>query len=416
MRDAEVLPVEVEEYRPAYSGVVWWASFCLAAITGFSRLSYGLLLPAIRADLSGSYSAFGLVGTSNLVGYFLGTIAAPILLGRFSNRIKVNFVALVVMGGTLALSAISLDLWQLGFWRVLNGFFSALATVLTMTLTLERVRPAERGRASGLIWMGGSFGVIISGLLAPAIISTGSTLAWRFVWVAMGVFGVGVAVGFNRAVLGVKPPALEIGPGVAAAPKAEASLRVIMGELFRPAGLLFLTLAYFMFGFGYIIFSTFLISLLTSQGMPALLAGLVWSATGAMGVVGAFSWGRAVDRWPNGFLLGFSAGLAAFCSLGVLSGALPVEFVGAGLLTLALNGAPVITTILLKQAVPAERYTSSFSFITAIFAVGQFSGPLVGGIVVDNLGLAAGIATSGFLLGLSALFALGYGVAQRRSN
>lgn len=168
---AEVPASEIHYYRHAYSPLSWWAAFSFAVILGFSRLSYGLLLPTIRSDLSGSYGSYGLVGTANFAGYLGGTLGVPFLLARYNDRIKLNLVALLGMNLTLIASAFSFDLWQLGFWRFLIGFFSAVATVLTMALTLERIFPTQRGRASGLAWMGGSLGIVISGLLARLLLA-----------------------------------------------------------------------------------------------------------------------------------------------------------------------------------------------------------------------------------------------------
>ncbi|MBV9231128.1 MAG: hypothetical protein JOZ18_17590, partial [Chloroflexi bacterium] len=68
-----------QRYKPASSALTWWAAASFAAIVGFSRISYGLLLSSIRADLRGAYSLYGLVNTANFVGYLLGTLALPLL-------------------------------------------------------------------------------------------------------------------------------------------------------------------------------------------------------------------------------------------------------------------------------------------------------------------------------------------------
>ncbi|MBO0795902.1 MAG: YbfB/YjiJ family MFS transporter, partial [Ktedonobacteraceae bacterium] len=143
--------------------LVWWAAASLAAIVGFSRISYGLLLPSIQANLGGTYSAYGMVSTANFAGYLLGTLVVPLLLTRLRKQIMLNSAALLLMDGAMIGSALSLNLVQLSIWRFLVGFFSAIALVLTLSLALERVVPQTRGRASGIIWMGASLGVSVSG-------------------------------------------------------------------------------------------------------------------------------------------------------------------------------------------------------------------------------------------------------------
>jgi len=43
-----------------------------AVSLGITRFSYGLLLPAMRADLAWSYALAGAMNTANALGYFLG--------------------------------------------------------------------------------------------------------------------------------------------------------------------------------------------------------------------------------------------------------------------------------------------------------------------------------------------------------
>ena len=90
--------------QSASSPLTWWAACAFAAILGFSRLSYGLLMPALHANLGASYSTLGLVQTLNSVGYLFGTLLLPLLLPRVRNRVSLNMVALVVMGSCMAAS------------------------------------------------------------------------------------------------------------------------------------------------------------------------------------------------------------------------------------------------------------------------------------------------------------------------
>jgi predicted MFS family arabinose efflux permease len=403
---------------PAYlnstSAVVWWACFSFAALLGFSRLAYGLLLPSIRTDMGGNYSLYGLVGTANLIGYMVGTTTVPIVLTRYRDREKLNIITLVAMNLSMLATSVCFDLIQLSIVRFLTGLFSAYGTVLTMSLALERVLPSRRGRASGLVWMGGSVGIIISGLIAPVIITSGSGLAWRLVWVAMSVVGMISAFGVYRQIRMHPAPEITLHSGQTAPPPARLS--ELLSELLRPRGFLLLTISYFSYGFGYIIYVTFIITLLTTQGMSSILAGLVWAMLGTGGVVGSFVWGRVVDRWPNGFSMALSLVLSGLGGLSVLGGIFALEIAGAILIGLTFLGPPLMITVLLKRAVAPERYTSSFSFLTAIFAVGQFLGPMVGGIIVDTLGLTAAITTTAGAMTLATLLAIGYGFLHKNKT
>ncbi|MBV9228565.1 MAG: YbfB/YjiJ family MFS transporter, partial [Chloroflexi bacterium] len=384
-----------------------------AAIVGFSRISYGLLLPSIRADLRGAYSLYGLVSTANFVGYLLGTLALPLLLALWRNRLKLTVAALLLMNATIIASATSFDLIQLSIWRFLVGFFSAIALVLTLSLVLDCIRPQERGRASGIIWMGASLGVTISGLIAPPMLSIGSSIAWRLVWAAMGISGIAVVFGLHRALRphNARPLASEEQTSHIQQSGREITL---LTDLLRPRGFLFATLAYFGYGFGYIIYLTFFVALVVQQGLPSLLVGLIWAAMGTAGAVSGLIWGRAIDRWPTGFTLAITLLLGALGALSVLTQQMLLEAIGAAFFGLSVFlGPPLIITFLLRRAIPGERYPSSYSLLNTLFGIGQVLGPLAGGLIVDRLGLVPGIALTAVALVAAALLALCYGMIQR---
>jgi MFS family permease len=196
-RLAQDAPARPLASAPRNGPLVWWAACSFAAILGFSRLSYGLLLPAVQRDLGGTYAVYGTLATLNFVGYLLGTLCLPLVLARTQRRLALTTGASLAMNGALLASASSVTLWQLGIWRVLIGVCSAPALVLTMALTLECMAPTARGKASGLIWMGGAMGSLLSGLLAPALLTTGLSMGWRLVWVAMGIGGSLATLGFH---------------------------------------------------------------------------------------------------------------------------------------------------------------------------------------------------------------------------
>lgn len=399
----------------ASSPLTWWAAASFAANLGFSRISYGLLLPSIRMDLRGDYSAYGLIGTANFVGYLLGTLVVPLLLVRDRDRIRLNSVALTLMSVTMILSATSLNLVQLGLWRFLIGFFSAPALVLTLALAMEQTMPAERGRASGIVWMGASLGIILTGLIAPPIISTGSFLAWRMIWIAMGISGGVIVFGLHRTLRARDERSLPAGVRGSSGPPTRTGHNVVplLVELLRPRGFLFAALSFFGYGCGYIIYLTFFVALVVQQGLPSLLVGLIWAAVGATGALGGLIWGRVIDRWPTGFVLAIALMLGALGALSVLTHTIVLEAVGAAVFGLSvLLGPPLMVTFLLRRVVSGERYPSSFGLLTTLFAIGQLIGPLVGGLVVDRLGLVPGVATTTVVLLCAALFAIGYGVVQ----
>ncbi|HLG77173.1 MAG TPA: YbfB/YjiJ family MFS transporter, partial [Ktedonobacteraceae bacterium] len=293
------------------------------------------------------------------------------------------------------------------------GVFAAFATVLTVSLTLECAPVNARGKVSGLIWAGGAIGIVLSGLIAPFILTAGEAAGWRIVWIGMGIVGIIAAAGFSLTRRSSSFPPTYAAPAQKRSQERKG-LWATLYPLFQPRRLLFLTLVYCSFGCGYIIYFTFFIALLEQQGVSVLNAGFVWAAIGIAGAISGWVWGRVMDRWPTGFVLALALALGAIGSLSVLLHSQGWEYVGAALVGLTVFIAPpLMVTALVKRAVTDEEYTASFSMLTAFFALGQIVGPLASSWIVERSGLVVGTASSALVLGISAACAWGYGVMQR---
>ena len=121
-----------------------------------------------------------------------------------------------------------------------------------------------------------------------------------------------------------------------------------------------------------------------------------------------------MDRWPTGFSLAVPLLLGACGSLSVLAENRVWEYTGAALMGLSAFIAPALmVSTLLKRAVADEDYAAALSMLTACFALGQILGPLLGGFVIERVGLEGGTASSGIILGIASVCATMYGVQQR---
>ncbi|WP_183586289.1 YbfB/YjiJ family MFS transporter [Paenibacillus rhizosphaerae] len=401
--------------KSAWNGITLWASLLFVVILGFSRLSYGMFLPGIQREIGGSYSQLGMLGTVNFIGYLAGTLCLPPLISRFPDRKHgINQTTCFLLGLAMIGSAFSGHFAQLGLWRFAIGFLSALATVLVLSIAMDAVRPAEQGAASGLIWLGGSAGILITGLSAPLTIDPSHLQGWRYAWAAMGVFGIVAAFGF----------AVVTGKQRQGSSSSQAEMKTpdqqrvkIHRLLFSPEKLLFLIGSYFFFGAGYIIYFTYLIPYLVSRGIPALFAGLIWSSIGLAGLFNGWVGGRAIDRWPSGFTLAAGLSLGTVGVLGITTGSL--FFTALGAVTIGLVSfitPPLMTTSLLRRHVPHHAYAACLSIATAFFAAGQMMGPIVGGVGVQQYGLQFGAASGAIFMGISAGLAGLYGQKQRKTK
>jgi len=402
-----------DSYSSAIGRTTLWASLLFAVILGFSRLSYGLFLPGIQREMGGSYVALGIMGTVNFIGYMAGTLCLPLLITRFPFGKRVlNRISCLLLGLAMIGSAFSHSFIQLGLWRFAIGALSAFATVLVLSIALDAIHPAQRGIASGFIWSGGCAGIVVTGLLAPYTIDPLHLTGWRLAWIAMGAFGVLSSFGFEAAVRGDRAATMALNEAFAT--PSQERVRVT-SLLFSPKQLLFLMCSYFFFGWGYIIYFTYLIPYLANRGIPSLYAGLIWSAIGFAGLFNGWIGGKAIDRWPNGYTLATGLALGTMGALGAATDNVLLTSLGGMIIGLvSFITPPLMTTSLIRRKVSSDIYAACLSIATACFAFGQIVGPLFGGWAVDRFGLQAGVTSSAAFIGFSATLACMYGIIQQR--
>jgi len=392
-----------------------WASILFVVILGFSRLSYGMFLPGIQRELGGSYGQLGILNTVNFIGYLVGTLClSPIIARSPDRKYVINRLTCLLLAFAMIGSAFSTTFIQLGLWRFSIGLLSAFATVLVLSIAMDAVRPAERGVASGLIWLGGSAGILVTGLFAPFTIDPSHLQGWRYAWVAMGVFGLIAAFGFEFVTQ--KQGTAKILQPTESKPPDQGSVNVYR-LLLNPKKFLFLIASYFFFGWGYIIYFTYLIPYLVSKGIPSLYAGLIWSGIGFAGLFNGWIGGKAIDRWPSGYTLAAGLILGTIGMSGVITDHMVFTAWGAVMVGLvSFITPPLMTTVLLQRHVPHSAYAACLSIATAFFALGQIIGPIVGAVMVEWYGLQFGVASSAIFLTIAAALAGLYGQQQRKQE
>jgi MFS family permease len=156
-----------------------------AVSLGITRFAYGLLLPAMRADLGWSYTLAGAMNTANALGYLLGALATPRLMHRLGPT-------RMLLGGALlaslfmALSGFSTDASLLLLQRLLAGLASAFVFIAggLLAARLAALQPVRGGLLLGLYYGGTGFGIVLSALLVPAMLQAAQARphGWAWVW------------------------------------------------------------------------------------------------------------------------------------------------------------------------------------------------------------------------------------------
>ncbi len=153
---------------------------------------------------------------------------------------------------------------------------------------------------------------------------------------------------------------------------------------------IFLTLAYFFFGIGYLAYATFAGVRLTAIGASAFTAGTTWVTLGVASMIGSF--GTFVllnDERVKRLALVAALSFGTIGSLVASGNSAASALTGALLVGLGLAATPTIVIAYVRDRASDADYPRAFSIASALLAIGQMIGPLGGGAVGDSVGNAA---------------------------
>jgi predicted MFS family arabinose efflux permease len=373
-----------------------------AAISlGVTRFSYGLILPAMRADLGWSYTLAGAMNTVNALGYLLGALSLPALLKRF------NAVHILLMGSALASVFMALT----GFFttaepllvqRLLAGIASAWVFVTGGLLAAQLgAHHAERsGLILGVYYGGVGLGIVFSTLLVPSVdyFMPSKLHMWPQAWaVSWWLLALGCAVA--TLLLMMKSGALRqfVQPAFA---KQTTAATTQNATQFKWTPFAYALSGYGMFGVGYIGYMTFVIALLREQSASTTTITVFYALLGLAVMASSRIWAGLLDKYKGGqalaflnFLLGCAIvipALTTWMPALVLSGVL---FGGVFLSVVAS------TTALVRHNLPPAAWVGGISAFTVV-------GPTMVGWIADGTGgLTRGLLISAFALWGGALLA-----------
>ena len=369
-----------------------------AVSLGITRFAYGLLLPAMRADLGWSYTLAGAMNTANAAGYLLGAVAMPALLRRFG---PTQLLSLGAMGATLfmAASGFFVTAEPLLLQRLLAGVASALVFVAggLLAARLAAHYPAHSGLLLGLFYSGTGLGILVSALAVPALLelSAAQLHGWRWSWWALAALcavATAVLLWPARVMRDWAPP---LGA-------ADASQRRFAWRDFG-----FGLSAYALFGMGYIGYMTFVVALLRAQGGSALVVTVFYGLLGVAVMLSGRLWAGLLERYRGGQP---QAVLNTLVGLATLLPALTHDLLwvmASGLLFGSVFLSVVAsTTALVRHNLPPASWAAGISAFTIVFAAGQIIGPTIVGWIADGPGgLERGLVFSAGALWLGALLA-----------
>jgi len=338
----------------------------LAIAMGVGRFIYTPILPYMIEDLGLSKGDAGLIASANYLGYLIGALlgATPLVFG---SRRTWMLSALVISAVTSASVGLVSSMPLFLILRLIGGVASALILVFASTLVLERLRANQRDGLASLHFAGVGSGIMLAGILVSVLVAAG--IGWRGHWISAGLLSL-IAIYFvARLVPDEAEPA--------------AQPRKAQSQTWRMS---LIILAYGLFGFGYVITATFIMTIVREFPQISYLEPYVWIIVGAAAIPSVAAWKPLANRF--GIINAY--GLACLVqAVGVAASVLWISAFGIVLAAVFLGGTIMAITalgLMAVQSLSGGDPRKAFALMTASFGLGQIIGPVFAGYLHDASG------------------------------
>jgi len=383
---------EVERTRSVHYGwyIVAAGTLCIFACLGLGRFSLGMLLPSMGRALKLSYSQMGLISTSNFIGYLCGVLVSSRLMRRIGAR-KLIAASLLLVGVSMVSVGLAERLPLLILFYTATGIGSALANIPIMALVSIWFTSRRRGKAAGFIVIGSGPAIVLSGWLIP-IINNQYANGWRINWFFLGIMVIVVAA-LCYFVIRNAPHEMGLEPvGAGENSPEEPTTPEFRNVTLRSPVVLHCAAIYFLFGFTYVIYATFIVTALVQEkGFPESVAGHFWSWVGLLSILSGPVFGTFSDRFGRkaALMTVFSIQAVAYLLIGL---DLPEIFLylSIGCFGIVAWSIPSIMAALVGDYAGLQRVAAIFGFVTFVFGLGQIAGPYLAGVIAQLTGRFSG--------------------------
>ncbi len=303
-------------------------------------------------------------------------------------------MSLLVMGVSLFLTGLSRSFTHAFLTRLVTGMGNGGAVVPMMALTAAWFAAGKRGLAAGILTVGTGIGLSIVGLVLPYFMSKFGSDGWRYAWFLLGtlVFVLSfVCYFFLRDNPGEKGTSIYGGKEERKS-RSDFTFFSAWGDVVREKEIWKLGAVYFMFGFSYIIYLTFFIAYLTSEGgLTPKKAGEIFAVMGLASISSGVIWGWISDVLGRryGSVLAYLALAVSYFILASWRNP-AAYYVSSIIFGIALSSMPAIMAAAVGDSMGGKLAPAALGFVTVIFGIGQSLGPAIAGWMKDTTGTFAG--------------------------
>ena len=376
---------------------------------GLARFGYTLILPSMKTGLGLTEIQVSDLATVNMIGYLFLSVTCGFLASRFGPR-RIVTLSMVMVSASLLMTGAAAGFSAALLFRFLSGAGSGGVNVPVMGLQSSWFTKQKRGLASGIVVSGSSFGLLVTGLLIPVILRE---MSWRHAWYSLALITL-LAAFFCCLMLRNNPSEKGLGPVGQAVEKndrgaLDKSQSLPWSRLFRRPQLLYLALIYLLFGFSYVIYTTFFAHyLISEEGLTSASAGRIWSMVGIFSIGSGFLWGSVSDHIGRKRTLAavfFLQGLS-FLLFGLWQG-VPGYYASAALFALTAWSIPAVVAAATGDILGPRLASAGLGFVTLFFGIGQVAGPFTAGRIAALAGsYAPAFVTAGIAASLGAVLSV----------
>lgn len=368
--------------------IVCTGLLCIFASLGFGRFAIGMLLPSMASTLKLSYAQIGFISTGNFVGYLTAVFISHYFDSKLGSR-KLISCALLIIGATMVLISKASGFRSILILYTITGMGSGASNVPMMGLISKWFDSSVRGKAAGFIVIGSGFAIIFSGKLIPYINAMRGPEGWRTSWSILSIIVIVIAA-LCMLLLRDSPEEKGIHPVSGKTANTVTTSQVLIGtrNIYKNKTIYLLGLIYFIFGYTYVIYATFIVTTLVNEkGFTEMSAGTFWSWVGILSLLSGPVFGTLSDKFgrKRGLIIVFSLQMLSYILVALK---LPLVFLylSIGFYGIVAWSIPSIMLATVCDYVEPEKAIAAFGFITFIFGFGQISGPAIAGVLAETTG------------------------------
>ena len=335
---------------------------------GTARFAFTSLLPYMLEDFLSLTNA-GILASFNFIGYLSGAVYA-IFIKDINTKVKFFRIGMILSVFTTLILATTTDetLWLLS--RVIAGFGSAMVLIVGGAIVMVKLNMKDKTKAMGIHFSGIGFAILISELISQYILKYGT---WSDAWMALSVFSLLISfyviyiLSFDKVV------------------KKEALKHKLSKSIFS-AYVIFLILAYFTEGVGFVVQGTFLPDIINSlEGLDGY-GSLAWLIVGIAGIPSSIIWMRLAHNYGS---INIIISAMALQVIGILIPSFSIN-IYLNLLSGAIYGSTFIGLVALFMNLGGQLAGRNpvvlMGAMTAAYGIGQVSAPLYSVALIESFG------------------------------